>query len=183
MDSVPQLSQDINWDLAPWPKVPLQARTKNFSRSFVIPKSAKDPVAACFALRALCRAEAQTLIARHRIGVPALKAAATGPEFTDHDKPEHAEVWTQTMDSIDGVTVAVPFPRGPIAEKWQSVFTNEPLAHGLMSGHLATCDYLDQARGQVNEEIKRRGWKKGAGLQALEKAGSLTDPDLEVASQ
>lgn len=180
MDIAAQISDEIEWDIMPWPKTPLYAMTKNYARTWVIPKTAKDPEAAYLALKALCGPAASEVLAKARFAVPALTAAATGSAFTDHPFPQTPTIWSETLDEIDGKPIDIPFPRGPIGTALADAFVNGVNANGLMSGELPTADYLNNGRRQVNAEIAKRGWDASQGTELLEKGGSLTDPDTKV---
>lgn len=180
MDISPQISPDVDWDVMPWPKTPLFAMTKNYSRTWVIPKTTKDPQAAFLAMKALCGKAASEVMAKAQFAVPALTEVAKSAAFTDHPRPKTANVWAETLGDVDGNPVDVPFPRGPIGTALADSFVEGTNANNLMSGKLATVDFLKRGRAAVNAEIKKRNWNGSKGKELLEKGGALTDPDLKV---
>lgn len=180
MDIAAQISDEIEWDIMPWPKTPLYAMTKNYARTWVIPKTAKDPEAAYLALKALTGKAASEVLAKSRFAVPAHTEVATSKAFTDHPFPQTPKIWSETLDEIDGRPIDIPFPRGPIGTALADAFVNGVNANGLMSGKLPTEQYIKNGRDQVNAEIAKRGWNISKGKELLEKGGSLTDPDTKV---
>ncbi len=179
MDVAAQLNEDIDWDVMPWPKSPLYAATKNYARTWVIPKTAKDPQASFLALKALSGPAASEVLAKTRSAVPMLTAAAESAAFTDHDRPTTPAVWSETLDSVDKFQVDIPMPRGPIGDAFAASFVEGPLANGLLAGKLEARDYLQQGRQRVNDEIKRRSWNTSMGMEQLSK-GALEFPDKKV---
>ena len=179
MDLGANISKDIDWDVMPWPKTPLFAMTKNYARTWVIPKSAKDPEAAFLALKALCGKAASEVMAKAQFAVPALTEVAKGPAFTDHPNPR-TPAWAETLGDVHGHAVDIPFPRGPIGTALADSFVEGTNANGLMSGKLSTADYIKRGRAAVNAEIKKRNWDSSKGKAMLEKGGALTDPDTKV---
>ncbi|MFI5695480.1 ABC transporter substrate-binding protein [Kribbella sp. NPDC051586] len=183
MDISAQISKNVDWDVMPWPKTPLFAMTKNYARTWVIPKTAKDPQAAFLAMKALCGKAASEVMAKAQFAVPALTEVAKSAAFTDHPRPKTANVWAEALGNVDGKPVDVPFPRGPIGTALADSFVEGTNANNLVSGKLATADYLKRGRDAVNAEIKKRGWNGDKGKELLEKGGSLSDPDLKVAAK
>ena len=183
MDISAQISKDVDWDVMPWPKTPLFAMTKNYARTWVIPKTAKDPQAAFLAMKALCGKAASEVMAKAQFAVPALTEVAKSAAFTDHPRPKTATVWAEALGNVAGKPVDVPFPRGPIGTALADSFVEGTNANNLVSGKLATADYLKRGRDAVNAEIKKRGWNGNKGKELLEKGGALTDPDLKVAAK
>jgi ABC-type glycerol-3-phosphate transport system substrate-binding protein len=180
MDLGAEISKDIEWDIMPWPKTPLFAMTKNYARTWVIPKASKAPEAAYQALKALCGKAAQDVMAKSQFAVPALTESAEGAAFTDHPYPKTPNVWAETLGKVNGRPVDIPFPRGPIGTALADSFVEGVNADGLMSGKLSTADYIRKGRAAVNAEIKKRGWNVSKGKELLEKGGALTDPDIRV---
>ncbi|TDW69411.1 extracellular solute-binding protein [Kribbella pratensis] len=183
MDISAQISKNVDWDVMPWPKTPLFAMTKNYARTWVIPKTAKDPQAAFLAMKALCGKAASEVMAKAQFAVPALTEVAKSAAFTDHPRPKTANVWAEALGNVAGKPVDVPFPRGPIGTALADSFVEGTNANNLVSGKLATADYLKRGRDAVNAEIKKRGWNGNKGKELLEKGGALTDPDLKVAAK
>ena len=183
MDISAQISKSIDWDVMPWPKTPLFAMTKNYARTWVIPKTAKDPQAAFLAMKALCGKAASEVMAKAQFAVPALTEVAQSAAFTDHPRPKTANVWAEALGNVAGKPVDVPFPRGPIGTALADSFVEGTNANNLVSGKLATADYLKRGRDAVNAEIKKRNWNGSKGKELLEKGGALTDPDLKVAAK
>lgn len=179
MDVAAQISEDIDWDVMPWPKSPVYAATKNYARTWVIPKTAKDPQAAFLALKALCGPAASEVLARTRSAVPMLTAAAESAAFTDHDRPGTPAVWSETLNSVGKHQIDIPMPRGPIGDAFAASFVEGPLANGLLAGKIEARDYLQQGRQRVNDEIKRRSWNTSLGMEQLSK-GALEFPDKKV---
>jgi multiple sugar transport system substrate-binding protein len=180
MELPAQISDDIEWDIMPLPKSKLHAVTKNHARAFVIPKSAKEPEAAYLALKALAGQAASDAVAKSQWAVPMLKSSANSAALTDHPLPATPAVWSETLGSLDGVTIDIPFPKGPIGDVFAASFVEGPLVNGLLSGQLATRDFIDQARSRVNDEIAKRSWNSSKGLELLQKSGALTDPDTRA---
>jgi ABC-type glycerol-3-phosphate transport system substrate-binding protein len=183
MDISAQISKDVDWDVMPWPKTPLFAMTKNYARTWVIPKTAKDPHAAFLAMKALCGKGASEVMAKAQFAVPALTEVAKSAAFTDHPRPKTANVWAEALGNAGGHPVDVPFPRGPIGTALADSFVEGTNANNLVSGKLATADYLKRGRDAVNAEIKKRSWDGTKGKELLEKGGALSDPDLKVAAK
>lgn len=177
-----QISDDVEWDIMPWPKTPMFAMTKNYARTWVIPKTAKDPEAAFAALKALSGRAASEVMAKARFAVPAMTEVATSAAFTDHPFPTTPTVWSETLDDVDGRSVDIPFPRGPIGTVLADAFVEGVNANGLVSGKLPTAEYLRIGRAMVNAEIKKRNWDVTKGTALLEQGGALTDPDTKVGS-
>jgi len=180
MDLGAKISKSIEWDIMPWPKTPMFAMTKNYARTWVIPKTAKDPQAAFLALRALSGKAASEVMAKAQFAVPALTEVASSAAFTDHPFPTTPSVWAETLGNIKDLPIDIPFPRGPIGTVLADSFVEGVNANGLLSGKLATADYINNGRAAVNAEIKKRNWDISQGKTLLEKGGSLTDPDSKV---
>ncbi|MBM7800532.1 multiple sugar transport system substrate-binding protein [Microlunatus panaciterrae] len=180
MDLGAKISKSVEWDIMPWPKTPLFAMTKNYARTWVIPKTAKDPQAAFLALKALSGKAASEVMAKAQFAVPALTEVAKGSAFTDHPYPTTPSVWAETLGNVKDRSVDIPFPRGPIGTALADSFVEGVNANGLMSGKLSTADYIKIGRAAVNAEIKKRNWDVSQGKTLLEKGGSLTDPDTKV---
>jgi len=180
MDIASEISSSIDWDVMPYPKTPLFAMTKNYARTWVIPATAKDPEAAFLALKALCGTAAQRVIAKAQFGVPALTAVAESSAFTGHKRPATPKVWTETLGNVNGKPVDCPFPRGPIGDSLASAFVEGTNANALMSGTLATKDYINRGRAAVNQQITKLGWNGSKGRQLLEKGGQLKYPDIQA---
>jgi hypothetical protein len=70
--------------------------------------------------------------------------------------------------------VDVPTPRGPVGEEWKEAFTSE-LFTSALSGQISTQQFLDQACQRVDNEIAKRQWRKGRGMELLQKGGGLTE--------
>jgi multiple sugar transport system substrate-binding protein len=166
-------SKQVKWEVMPWFKSKKRAMTENYDRTFTIAKSAKDPEAAFLGLKALCEKDAGDVYARGRFGMPYFKASAEGPVFNDPSKPpKNKNVWFETFDVVDGQPVDVPTPRGPIGEAWKEAFTSE-LFDGARAGQMSTKDFLDQASKRVDDTIAKFDWKKGKGMELLQKGGNL----------
>lgn len=171
-----RISRTIRWDLMPWPKTKKYAMTENYDRTFVIAKSAKDPEAAFLGLKALCEKEASDVWATYRFGIPYLKASAEGPILNDPNKPpKNKNIWFETFGDVNGHPVDVPTPRGPIGEEWKEAFTSE-LFNSALAGQITTQQFLDQAAQRVNNEIAKWQWRKGRGMELLQRGGALTSP-------
>jgi multiple sugar transport system substrate-binding protein len=171
-----RISRTIKWDLMPWPKTKKFAMSENYDRTFVIAKSAKDAEAAFLGLKALCEKEASDVWATYRFGIPYLKASAEGPLLNDPNKPPaHKNVWFETFGNVGDAPVDVPTPRGPVGEEWKEAFTSE-LFTSALSGQISTQQFLDQACQRVDNEIAKRQWRKGRGMELLQKGGGLTEP-------
>jgi multiple sugar transport system substrate-binding protein len=182
MDFVATISTSVKWDIMPWPKSPIYATTKNYARAFVIPTTAKEPKAAYLALRALCGKAASEVMAKRQWAVPNFKASAEGAAFTDHPSPSNKAVWSETLSSTGEHPVMIRMPRGPIGLAWASAFVEGTLANGLMSGKMATKDYISRARTQVNAEIKKEKWTSDEGLKRLQASGAWADANAKVVS-
>lgn len=180
MDLGAKISKDIEWDIMPWPKTPMFAMTKNYARTWVIPKTAKDPEAAFLALKALSGKAASEVMAKAQFAVPALTEVAESPAFTNHPFPTTPSVWAETLGEVKGQAIDIPFPRGPIGTVLADSFVEGVNANGLMTGKLSTDEYIRIGRAAVNAEIAKRGWDISKGRDLLEKGGSLTDPDVKV---
>ena len=180
MDLGAKISKDIEWDIMPWPKTPMFAMTKNYARTWVIPQTAKDPEAAFLALKALSGKAASEVMAKAQFAVPALTEVAESSAFTDHPFPTTPSVWAETLGEVDGQVIDIPFPRGPIGTVLADSFVEGVNANGLMTGKLATDEYIRIGRAAVNAEIAKRSWDITKGRDLLEKGGALTDPDTKV---
>jgi multiple sugar transport system substrate-binding protein len=175
-----QISSNIKWGILPWMKTPKYAMTENYDRTFVISKTAKDPEAAFLTMKALCEKAACDVFAKHRFGLPYLKASAEGPIMNDESRPPaNKNLWRETYDVINGQPIDVPTPRSPVGEVWKQAFTDE-IFRSALAGQISTREFLDQASARVNAKIAEMGWKKGKGLEMLKAGGGLTDPDKKI---
>lgn len=167
------ISKSIKWDIMPSMKTPKWAMAATAARTFTIPKTAKDPEAAFLGLKAICEKDASDVFAKHRFGIPHLKASAEGPALGDaNTPPEHKKIWGESFGEIDGHPIDVPLPRGPVGDAFKSAVKGDLLSAAL-SGQMTTKQYQDQAVARVNEAIAKYQWKKGRGLELLEKGGGL----------
>lgn len=164
------ISGDINWEICPWMKTPLTARTENFDRTFVIPKTAPDHEAAFLVLKTLCEQPVIDVFARGNFGVPYLIASAEGPAFMDNPKPENKQVWLETFQVIDGVRIDIPTPRGP-AGAYKVTFTDGTLFGDAMTGQITAQEFLESACAKAEQDLAGWDWQAGQMEERLLEAG------------
>jgi multiple sugar transport system substrate-binding protein len=167
------ISEDIEWDICPWPKTPIHAMTENYDRTFVVSKSAPHPKEAFVLLKTITEMPTIDVFSKYKFGVPYLKEAAEGPVFNDDKPPQHKNIWIETMGDVNGNPVDVPTPRGP-AHTFKNVFTDETLFGAALSGQMSTQEFLTSGCAQSEAELAGWNWRAGMFEERLREVGALT---------
>lgn len=176
---VPSISQDIDWDVCPFPKTPKYAMIDNFDRTFVIAKTAPHPEAAFLLLKTLCEMPTVDVFAKYMFGVPYLIESAQGPVFNSGDRPAHRNIWIETLGDVNGHPVDLATPRG-IWGNLKTWFTNEQNFGAALSGQMTAREYLEAGCVFCEEGVKAEGWRAGMMAQRLIEVGVVHCAEIKM---
>lgn len=179
MTLVPNISEDIDWEICPWPKTPRYAMIDNFDRTFVVAKTAPHAEAAFLVLKTLCEMPTVDVFAKHKFGIPYLIESAEGPVFNDDKPPFQKNVWLETLGDVNGHPVDLPTPRG-IWGNLKTWFTNEQNFGAALSGEITTLEYLETGCRFCEEGVSAEGWQAGMMTERLIEAGTVDCPETKM---
>lgn len=148
-----QVTQQVDWDIMPLPKMKKSAPTENFGRPFGVYRGSQNPDVAKKFLGYLLGEKAQKVMVDYGYVVPVNKAASD--YFTSlPGKPPTKQLYHEGIKrDIDLANV------NPLGEQWVEVFVRRG-AREILSGQNQAEPYLKDRSAQMDEFIKKTGWRK-----------------------